>query len=119
MESERFSKSSLNFCLLCRYKDDIEIFEEDGYEFEIQDSNACLKLQDVDAEDAGSYTVEIENAAGVLSKTFTLDLKGNFPLIKNLASLLPEARFEYSLLHLLQLLLETGPMQDPEVLESA
>ena len=55
----------------------MEIFEEDGYDIEVRNQNACLKLQDIDKEDAGSYTVEIENSAGELSKTFTLDVKGD------------------------------------------
>ena len=66
-----------SLCNSIRYKDDVEIFEEDGYDFKVQNQNACLKLQDVETEDAGSYTVEIENSAGELSKTFSLDVKGD------------------------------------------
>ena len=76
---------SLHICLLSisivdfsRYKDDVEIFEEDGYDFEVQNQNASLKLQDVDKDDSGSYTVEIENSAGEISKTFTLNVYGNY-----------------------------------------
>ena len=38
--------------------------------------------------------MEIENSAGVVSKTFTLDLKGNFSLIENQCSLLREKKLE-------------------------
>lgn len=64
-------------CSLYRYKDEVEILEEDGYDFETDEEKVCLKLQCIDHEDAGCYTVEIENSAGNVSKTFTLNVKGN------------------------------------------
>ena len=48
----------------------------------MEGSKVFLVLKDVEVEDSGKYTVEIENSAGFLSNTFTLEIKGkSFPCI--------------------------------------
>lgn len=61
----------------------MEISEEDGYDIQKEDSKVMLILKDVEVEDSGKYTVEIENSSGLLNKTFTLEVEGkSLPFIQ-------------------------------------
>ena len=62
------------FCY--RFKDDIEVREEDGFDIVEQDDFVSLSIKDVEMEDAGSYVVEFKNSAGLISKTFVLNVSG-------------------------------------------
>ncbi len=67
----------VSIIILFRFRNDVEIREDDGYEITENDGILQLILRDAEPEDSGEFTVEVKNSAGIISESFTVDIQGS------------------------------------------
>lgn len=68
------------------YKDESEIQESSKFRMSFIDSVAVLEMNNLSVEDSGDYTCEARNAAGSVSSSTALKVKGQVLLLLGVVS---------------------------------